>query len=309
MNPIDPFLEQQGFALLDGGLSTQLERLGANLEGELWTSQVLLDRPDLVEKAHWQFLEGGADIIASATYQASVAGFRRAGLARGAAEALMKRSVEIAVRTRDEFWAREENRAGRLRPLVAASLGPYGACLHDGSEYHGRYELSRLELEAFHRQRIAILAGSEADLFAFETIPSRAEAETVFTVLSEFPGIRAWISFSCRDEGHVAHGEPFAECARLAAGSEQIVAVGVNCLPPVNVPALLDAAAGCGLPLAAYPNSGERWDAEAQQWRGQACDDMDVASWYRHGARLLGGCCRTDASDIQRMRSQLEDAV
>ena len=295
--------------MLDGGLSTQLERLGANLEGELWTAGVLLDHPELLEKAHEQFLAGGADVIATSTYQASVEGFERAGLSADEAARIMVRSIEIAVCARDTFWSREANRKERLRPLVAASLGPYGACLHDGSEYHGEYGLTRSEIEDFHRRRIAVLADSPADLFAFETFPSLAEAEALIGVLPEFPQVNAWLSFSCKDERHVAHGEPFAECAALAASSEQVIAVGVNCLPPANVPELLDTAGDCGLPLAAYPNSGEHWDAGTQAWRGNACDHMDVAAWYRHGARLVGGCCRTHADDIGRMRSQLQDAL
>jgi homocysteine S-methyltransferase len=309
MNPLAPFLEKYGFAMLDGGLSTQLERLGANMEGELWTSRVLVERPDLLQTACQQFLESGADVVATATYQASVDGFLRAGLKQEQARTLMRKAIELAVSARDEFWSQPGNRAGRLRPLVAASLGPYGACLHDGSEYHGNYAIGPPELVEFHRQRIGFLADAGADIFAFETFPSLLEAQAVFEVLPKFPEITAWISFSCRDDQHVAHGESFAECAALAAQQEQIVAVGVNCLPPENVTPLLKSAEGCGLPLAVYPNSGEYWDAEAQQWRGQVCGGMDVGAWHRHGARLIGGCCRTDSDDIRGMRASLEAAL
>lgn len=308
MNLLGSFLERQGFVMLDGGLSTQLERLGADLSGELWTSRVLLDRPELLERAHAMYLEAGADVVATASYQASIDGFRRAGLTPDEAERLMRRSVHLAVRARDAFWSKPGNREGRLRPLVAASLGPYGACLHDGSEYHGNYGLTRVQLADFHRWRISVLADAGADLFAFETFPSLDEAKALLDVLPEFPGLRAWLSFTCRDGRHVAHGELFAKCAEMASTSEQIIAVGVNCLDPLHVPALLDAAAGCGLPLAAYPNSGEHWEAGAQEWRGDPRKHMDVEGWLGHGARLIGGCCRTDARDIRRMRAQLSAA-
>ena len=306
MNPLAPFFEHQGFAMLDGGLSTQLERVGADLEGELWTSRVLIERPDLVALAHRQFLEGGADVLATATYQASVEGFMRAGLSREQAEEQIREAVLIAIRVRDEFWMEPSNRAGRLRPLVAASLGPYGACQHDGSEYHGNYGLDKAALSDFHRPRLELLADCGADLFAFETFPSLLEAEAIFDLLPEFPGIRGWISFSCRDEVHVAHGESFAECAARAAENRQILAAGVNCTDPANLESLLASAVDSGIPLAAYPNSGEFWDADAQQWRGQACASMDVVGWHRQGARLIGGCCRTTAADISLMRAALE---
>lgn len=309
MNPLAPFLKNDGFVMLDGGLSTQLEQVGANMKGELWTSRVLLEQPELLHQVHRQFLESGADVIATATYQASVDGFERAGLTAEEGLSLMQKAVRIAVQERDDFWSEPGNREGRLRPLVAASLGPYGACLHDGSEYHGNYAIGVGELLEFHRARIGALADSGADLFAFETVPSMLEAKAVFQALSEFPDLFAWISFSCRDDRHVAHGELFSDCAELAAQQEQVVAVGVNCLPPENVSGLLQSVADQGLPLAVYPNSGEYWDAEAQQWRGQVCGDMDVAGWYRHGARLIGGCCRTLSKDIQQMRSSLKAAL
>jgi homocysteine S-methyltransferase len=309
MNPLKPIIDSNGYAMLDGGLSTQLERLGAKLEGELWTSRVLIDQPGLVSQAHRAFLEAGADIIATATYQASIKGFIRSGLAPDEAARLMRGAVGLAVEARDEFWSDRKNRAGRQRPLVAVSLGPYGACLHDGSEYSGDYGLGKEELIEFHKPRVALLEAAGADLFAFETFPSLLEAQAVFELLEDFPEIHAWISFSCRDETHVAHGEPFAECVRQAGEQPRIVAVGVNCLPPENVPSLLASAHGTNLPLAAYPNSGEHWDAGAQQWRGQVVGTMDVGAWHHLGARLIGGCCRTTADDIRTMRSYLEAAL
>ncbi|MEE4216571.1 MAG: homocysteine S-methyltransferase [Xanthomonadales bacterium] len=309
MNPLKPFFDKQGFAMLDGGLSTQLELNGADLSGALWTTRVLIDQPALVVDAQRQFLEAGADVIATATYQASTAGLVRAGLGHDEAGRLMRGAVGLAVDARDEFWSEPENRAGRLRPLVAASLGPYGACQHDGSEYHGNYTLDKVALADFHRPRIEILANCGADLFAFETFPSLLEAEAVIELLEDFPDIHAWVSFSCRDGLHVAHGETFADCAALVESSSQVVAVGVNCLAPGIVSLLLESVRHIEMPLAVYPNSGEYWNAELQQWMGQACDSMDVVAWHRLGARLIGGCCRTSAEDIRGMRSRLEGAI
>jgi homocysteine S-methyltransferase len=308
MSPLAPFLEDAGFVMLDGGLSTQLERLGADLGGELWTSRVLLERPELVLRAHTDFLSAGADIIATSTYQSSIAGFMRAGLTRSRAADLMREAVSIAIQAREDFWA-GTRRNGRIKPLVAASLGPYGACLHDGSEYHGNYAVEEHVLAEFHHQRIALLEQAGADLFAFETIPSLLEAEVILAVLESFPGIRAWISFCGRDGQRVAHGERFAECVARASESPQILAVGVNCTAPSNIPSLLASVENPSAPLAVYPNSGEHWDAVAGEWRGDACAEMDVVGWHTLGARLIGGCCRTAAEDIRRMREELGNAL
>ena len=308
MNPLQPFINKNGFVMLDGGLSTELEQRGANLDHELWSSLVLIETPELLSESHTAYLEAGADIIATATYQASLDGFMRTGLGRDESLAMMQNAVYLALQARDSFCEAQGDGL-RLKPLVAASLGPYGACLHDGSEYHGNYVMGLQELAEFQRPRVEALADCGADLFAFETIPSLLEGQAITELVKEFPDIKAWISFSCRNGTEVAHGEAFAECASLADNSPQFLAVGVNCTPPAYIPSLLDSAGDIQTPLLVYPNSGESWDAVQQQWCGEASDNMDVAAWHSLGARLIGGCCRTAAEDIRRMKSELMGAL
>jgi len=309
LNPFQTFLDRQGFVMLDGGLATELERRGADLNNELWSAKMLIDAPEMVRQVHADFLKSGADVIATATYQASFDGFARAGYRPGQAERLMRLSVDLAVLARETYWARGDHRHGRLRPLVAASIGPYGACLHDGSEYHGNYGLDKNELKAFHRPRMEVLADTDADLFAFETIPSLLEAEALLELLAEFPGRQAWLSYSCRDGAHVCHSERFADCAALADSSDQVLAVGLNCTAPQFVADLLESAGGVASPLVVYPNSGEQWDAQTQDWHGEGCAKMPIAEWYDGGARLIGGCCRTTMEDIAAMRARLKRHV
>lgn len=298
-------LARQYVLILDGGLATELERRGADLRHELWSARVLMEDPGLIRDVHLAFLEAGADVITTASYQASLEGFERAGLDRGRAAQMMRRSVTLACDARVVFCA-DTAPGSRLRPLVAASIGPYGACLADGSEYHGNYGLDKQQLIDFHRPRMEILADTDADLFAFETIPSLLEAQALLELLAEFPGREAWLSFSCRDAECVSHGEPFAECANLADGNEQIIAVGVNCTRPEFVPGLLGSASSISKPLIAYPNSGETWDAEKREWMGQG-GALDASAWVEAGARLVGGCCRVSPDDISAMRRALLD--
>lgn len=307
MNPIQPFLNQNGFVMLDGGLSTELERRGADLDHELWSSRVLLETPELLSEVYSAYLDAGADIIATATYQASLPGFMRAGLNRVESTEMMQKAVYLALEARDRYW--RTRGGGVLKPLVAASLGPYGACLHDGSEYHGNYALGLNELVEFHHPRVEALAECGADLFAFETIPSLLEGQAITELLKEFPKAKAWLSFSCRDGSKVSHGETFTECTRLADDNGQLIAVGVNCTPPGYITSLLKSASTSQTPLVVYPNSGESWDATHQEWCGEASDSMDVVAWHALGARLIGGCCRTGAEDIRRMKSELNAAL
>lgn len=309
VNPLQPFLTRQGFAVLDGGLATELEKHGADLDDELWSARMLIDSPEMIRRVHADFLEAGADIIATATYQASFSGFKRAGYDYGHAERLMRLSVDLAVLARDGFWSNKSNRLHRIRPLVAASIGPFGASLHDGSEYHGNYGLSRQELVDFHHPRMEVLADTDVDLFAFETIPSLLEAEALLEVLKDFPEKCAWLSFSCKDGACVSHGEPFSSCAGVADGLEQIVAVGINCTAPKYIGDLLNSAQELNTPLVVYPNSGETWNSAGNEWSGQACERFPVADWYEGGARLLGGCCRTSLEAITQIRSELNRHV
>lgn len=305
MSLLEPFLKQQGFVMLDGALATELERHGADLQHELWSAKLLIEAPEMIRQVSRDYLVAGADIIATATYQASFEGFAKVGINRVRASNLMQLSVDLAVLAREAFWSAYQNHHGRLRPLVAASIGPYGACLADGSEYHGNYGLDKKALIEFHRPRMAELAHSDADLLAFETIPSKLEAEALIELLAEFPHRKAWLSFSCKDKEHVCHGEKFVDCAALAETSNQIIAVGINCTAPQYLVPLLESAQGINKPLIAYPNSGEEWVADEHRWSGTACAVQAATAWYDAGARVIGGCCRTTPDDIARMRAEL----
>ena len=190
---------------------------------------------------------------------------------------------------------------------MAGSLGPFGAALHNGGEYHGNYDCSYEDLVRFHRVRIEIFAragGAQApDLLAFETFPSLDEARAVGEALRPWPELQAWFSFSCRDERHVSHGERVADCAALVASFPQTVAIGVNCVPPKWIPALIEELrAASGKPILVYPNSGEGWDAARRCWTGTT-DPEDfgarAAEWFKAGAQMVGGCCRTWPAHIR----------
>jgi homocysteine S-methyltransferase len=308
-NCISPFLEHQGFLQLDGATATELEARGADIDDDLWSAKLLIDAPASFGELNFDYLEAGADMVVTATYQASVPGFLKAGLSRSEAERLMRLSVEVSTSARDRFWREAAHYEGRLKPLVAASLGPYGAYLADGSEYRGDYDASGPDVRVFHRERLALLADTDIDLVAFETIPSIAEAETLLDLLAEFSHLQACLSYSCRDPEHIAHGEAFSEAYHLAASSPQVVASGVNCLSPEWITSLLESIDPSRVPVMVYPNSGEGWNAAAHEWEGRVCKSFPVNEWYDRGARLIGGCCRTTVENIRSMREELESHV
>src|SRR5262249_50287808 len=150
-NPIATLLEKQPIVVLDGALATELERRGADLRDALWSAKVLMEQPEIIRAVHADYFAAGAACRAPASYQATFEGFARRGLSTDQAADLMRRSVQLAVEARDAFWADPANHVGRARPFVAASVGPYGAFLADGSEYRGDYGLSEQQLMDFHR--------------------------------------------------------------------------------------------------------------------------------------------------------------
>ncbi|MBV8046021.1 MAG: homocysteine S-methyltransferase [Paludibacterium sp.] len=299
---VQDFLAARPVMVLDGALATELEARGCDLNDPLWSARVLIEAPELIRQVHVDYFAAGADVATTASYQATFEGFARRGIAEAQAAALMRRSIELAREARDAFWAEPAHRAGRLRPLVAASVGPYGAMLADGSEYRGDYGLDETALMDFHRPRMAALLSAEPDLLACETVPCLAEARALARLLAEFPAARAWISFSCRDGAHNCQGEPLADCLAALAAFDQVVAVGLNCTAPVHVPALIAAAAQVtAKPILVYPNSGETYDPQHKCWHGpRDAAEFSAAArdWHRAGARLIGGCCRTGPAEI-----------
>jgi len=281
-----------GPLVLDGGLSNQLEAQGCDLSDELWSARLLADDPGQIEAAHAAYVRAGARVLITSSYQATYEGFAHRGVAREDATALLGRSVELARNAAE----------GAAAPVwVAASVGPYGAMLADGSEYRGRYGLSVAELERFHRPRIEALVAAGPDVLALETVPDADEAAAMLRAVEDC-GVPVWLSYSIAGEATRA-GQPLREAFAVAAGNEQVIAVGINCCEPGDADRAVEIAAETtGKPVVVYPNSGEEWDATARSWRGRSTfDPARVKGWRDAGARLIGGCCRVGPDRIAEL--------
>ncbi|MER6786127.1 homocysteine S-methyltransferase [Streptomyces sp. NPDC000658] len=293
-----------GAVVLDGGMSNQLESAGHDLSDELWSARLLAERPEAVVEAHLAYFEAGANVAITSSYQATFEGFAKRGIDREEAARLLTLSVELAREA-----ARRARGDGATHPLwVAASVGPYGAMLADGSEYRGRYGLSVQELERFHRPRLEVLADAAPDVFALETVPDADEAEALLRAVRGL-GVPAWLSYSIAGSRTRA-GQPLEEAFALAADADEVIAVGVNCCAPQDVDAAVATAARVtGKPVVVYPNSGEAWDAEARAWRGRSSFlPEQVLGWQESGARLIGGCCRVGPGAVASIARTLSPA-
>ena len=306
MNRFIQLLEREGPVILDGGLATQLESMGLDIGSDLWSAALLASEPQAIIDAHRAYLDAGAECIISASYQASRAGFMSHGHNAEEADRLIVSAVELALAARDEYLS--DNPGIPYEPVVAASVGPYGAAMHDGSEYTGNYDVSDDELRRFHSLRLHVLDACGADVLAVETIPNFHEAEILCNLLEEV-STPAWVSFACRDERDISDGSRLREAVSLFSEHPRVLAVGVNCTPPHVILPLIEEARSAALDKAivVYPNSGETYHVEDNSWSGQACDldnDFNVNAWHAAGAKLIGGCCRTGPEDIARIKSR-----
>ena len=294
-------LAREGALLLDGGLATQLEAQGADLSDRLWSARLLIEEPSAIVAAHLAYYRAGARVATTASYQATFEGFATRGIGHEQAAALLRGAVDLASEARRRALANDAPAVDA--PLfVAASVGPYGAMLADGSEYCGRYGRTVAELRDFHRERLEVLAAAGPDVLAVETVPELEEAEAVAGLLREVEGAAAWISFSCADGGHLRSGVPIEEAVAAVADAPGVLAVGANCTAPEHIDELIDRIrAVTALPIVVYPNSGEGWDASGRRWTGPGTKRVDAAAaarWRGAGAALVGGCCRVTPDQI-----------
>ena len=292
--------------IIDGGLSNVLEEQGCDLNHKLWTANLLEKKPDAIIQAHLDYLKSGAQCITTSSYQASIPGLIAIGYSRNSAEKLILKSIQLA-----EIALDTALNSGAIdnRPLIAASVGPYGAYLADGSEYRGNYDVSDKTLRDFHLERIKILDGSNADILACETIPSLQEARILSDILFHVDK-PAWISFSCKDGQHLNDGSKINECVAIFRNHPKVFAVGVNCTNPKHISDLIPCIkTSCGdNKIIVYPNSGEAYNAKNKTWEGLSDPKHFVEmckEWTKLGADIIGGCCRIGPEHIRRISNIL----
>ncbi|PRP89153.1 homocysteine S-methyltransferase [Planoprotostelium fungivorum] len=316
-------LKRGRLLLSDGGLATELEAQGEDLtQGKLWSARLLLDKPEAIARVHHEYLMSGCDIITTSSYQATIDGFTETGLSATQSASLLRKSIDIARDARTAFIG-SYHPCASITPVIAASIGCYGASLADGSEFRGDYKLNGDQLKDFHRKQLKVLSECNPDLIAFETVPCSIEAIAIAELLrDEFPHLKAWISFSCNQKG-INNGDDFAHAVESLQGYEQIIAIGINCTSPEYVTDLLKSCHARIKPFIVYPNKGEKWNegenrtdkasqrlcAVERKWEGngrerQLCEYIE--EWKCHGAQIFGGCCRTRPQDMSLMRKRLD---
>lgn len=312
-NKIEEILKKQEIVILDGGLATEIQDRGYDLNDELWSAKILFQDPDIIEQVHYEYFKAGADIGISASYQASVEGFAKRGYGKEDAEKLVKLSVELVKNARSRLWKElsEEEKAKRPYPVVAGSVGPYAAFFADGSEGRAYDEkVTREDFIRYHRPRIKWLLEAGAEILSVETLPSLKEAQAVLEILKDYPEVYAWFSFNAHTHSEISEGTPVIECARALEGYRQVAAVGVNCVAPELVSDLLrEITKATTKPIVVYPNAGKAFDADTKEWLSTSSDlsrqpytfGEGTKRWHEEGASVIGGCCKTNPENIKEI--------
>lgn len=304
------YLENNYPLILHGALGTEMEALGYDISGKLWSAKYLLEKSEVIQELHETYVAAGADLITTSSYQATLPGLVEAGLTEKAAEQIIALTVRLAKAARDKVWGAldETEKAKRPYPLISGDVGPYAAYLANGSEYSGDYgKITINELKDFHRPRIQILLDQGVDLLALETIPNRLETQALIELLAEeFPEAEAYMSFTVQIPDAISDGNSLAEMAKLVSQSNQILAVGINCSSPLLYNQALSFLENTGKALITYPNSGEVYDGDSQTWKSKDKDALTLVEhskyWHAHfGVKILGGCCRTRPNDIKAL--------
>lgn len=311
----------------DGALGTQLEALilsddPHSVKGlPLWSTNALIHAPQLITQIHRSYLDVGADMLVTATYQAllpTLAKYGHMDLAQS--RDIWHRAVECAQKARAA--------APGSGAFIAGSIGPYGAFLANGAEYSGDYgAVSRHQLKDYHREMVRFYTESAVDAIAFETIPNMLEVEALVELLEEMytAGFHKeyYLSFSCKDAAHLVDGTPLHQVVQYittrapSVALSSLVGLGCNCVPFEIVEGFIESInrsceelAVPPVPLLVYPNLGFDPETTANYAFRSATDNwaLSITQWARHNnVRVIGGCCSTGPLEIGVIRKIVDE--
>lgn len=286
--------------LLDGGMGQELLRRADAEPTPLWSSQVMIDQPDLVREVHADFIAAGADVITINAYSATRCRLGPAGIERDY-ERLQILAATLAV----------EARGDRDDVLIAGCLSPYG--------WTYRPELAPPFDELWPQYaETAALQAPYVDLILCETMGSIDEARAAVTGAAA-TGLPVWVSWTLHDDdtARLRSGERLDDAVEAIAELEP-AAIMVNCSVPEAFAAAMPALANGTTRFGAYANGfshivdgyapgsvttvlGHRHDLGPVAY-------ADVAlGWVGQGATIIGGCCEIGPEHIAELSRRLAE--
>lgn len=259
--------------LLDGATGTELQKRGMprGVSTEAW----ILEHPKELLRLQRDYVEAGCQVLTAPTFGANPASLQRCGLGESV-ETVNRRLVHLS------------REAAQGKALVAGNLAPCG--LGEFGVREGRFE----DVVENYKVQARALHNAGVDLYLVETMVDMAEARAAVLAIREVDEERpVVVSFCCDDEGRTPSGVDVLAGLIVMQGM-QVDAFGLNCAPAeVLLEQLERLAPYATIPLLAQPNGGD-WP---EDW---------VERCAALGVRLFGGCCGTEAADIQRLHDALE---
>ena len=295
--------------LRDGAMATELERAGVVMHPTLWSAEALLTNVSTIARVHQSYVDAGAEVLTTATYQCSVLGFADAGYSHADYMTALRTGVQTAMQIRDTASLSGSPSDSRRRLKIFGGVGSVGASLADGSEFTAAYTRTTDEYVAFHEERIHVLAAEGVDALLLETMP-RLDEVLVAAGIAMSVEVPTVIMFSIGPDGRLPDGNTLEQAAHALSVFDSIVGIGVNCCSPTLVLQALRALRGAtAQPLVAVPNRCDHWLADERRWEtGHEHTDWHafVPSWLELGMGLVGGCCHTRPQDIREMRAIID---
>lgn len=288
--------------LLDGGISRELQKLGAPFRQPEWSALALIETPDLVGAAHDLFALAGADVITTNSY--AIVPFH-----------IGKERFETdGFRLADHCGELARNVADKRGIKVAASLPPV----------LGSYRPDLFDSDAARAILYVLLAGlsPSADIWLAETLSTLAEARLISEMLAE-DARPLWLSFTLDDSvgaplATLRSGESVQAAADLAK-SVGAKALLFNCSKPEAMDAAVRSAkhalAGADVAIGVYANGfGDEDDGVAANEVIRAIrPDLDpprylawAQAWVESGATIIGGCCGIGPQHIAALAKALK---
>ncbi|MEM9575436.1 MAG: homocysteine S-methyltransferase family protein [Pseudomonadota bacterium] len=283
--------------LLDGGMGQELVRRAGDRPTPLWSTQVMIDHPGLVEAVHADYFNAGATIATANTYAIHHDRLVGTGLEDNF-EALHRHALKEAAAARKAFGAGRI--AGAIGPLTAS----YRPDLHPASE---------VAVPLF--AEVAGLLAPSCDLLILETVSSVAHARDALAGARE-TDLPVWLALtvSDRDGTQLRSGEPLEDVLPIAGQADAVL---INCSAPEAVTRALPILARAGKPYGGYANGFVQITEDFLQEKPtvdtlEARRDMGprayagyVMEWVAAGAKIVGGCCEVGPDHIAEIKSRL----
>jgi homocysteine S-methyltransferase len=282
--------------ILDGAMGTEIEKQGFDTSSFLWSAQILLDYPSVVQEIHNEYFKVGADIIVTNTFRVSPYSFKKAGYDEKLSTKTLFKAIDLAVNAKEEF-----NKDG----LIFGSIASLEDCF--------RPDLVPKEsiLEEFHLKTLETMDNSaDIDLILFETHNNFKEIKVISSLVNQIDH-PVGLSLTLNNKGELLDGTSWKKVVGLLESSD-FALFGVNCSAPTIITKglqKLSEVTQLGIPIIAYANIG-LVDPITNQLNDNITGEdylSEVIKWLDLGVSIIGSCCGSDPKVTRKLVNRFKN--